>query len=93
MSLLSPILLQIPVLKSWARTRNGRLVLHGLTLSGLFAYRLKSAIDRLYVVSFANIIMFIGATVDWAGATGNSSEYNAMSMSLSWVNFTRLKLL
>lgn len=78
LSLLSPILLEIPALKSWVRTKNGRLVMHGFTITGLLAYRWKSAMDRLYLVAFANIILFIGAAVDWAGVANGSTEYHAM---------------
>ncbi|CDO76509.1 hypothetical protein BN946_scf184361.g8 [Trametes cinnabarina] len=37
LSMLSPILLGIPPLRSWAKTREGRVVLHGLSLIGLAA--------------------------------------------------------
>ncbi|KAI0346196.1 hypothetical protein BDW22DRAFT_1352223 [Trametopsis cervina] len=66
LSTLSPILLSIPSFLDIASTRTGRTILHGLTLVGLGAYLLKSPMQRLLAVAFANSAMCIGWVIDWS---------------------------
>lgn len=77
LSTLSPIILAIPGLFDIASSRNGRTVLHCLTLSGLLAYLLKSPLYRLLAVAFANAMLCIGLTTDWCAPTA-SMQYRAM---------------
>lgn len=67
LSSLSPILLAIPPFKAWAYAREGRTVLHVLTLVGLVAYLSSSPTVRLLLVSFANSVASLNAAADWFG--------------------------
>ncbi|RDB31055.1 Protein cwh43 [Hypsizygus marmoreus] len=64
---LSPVLLGIPPLLRWARTRGGQMALGVLELAGLAAYRLESPGDRLAVVAGATTVLVMRRVVLWAG--------------------------
>ena len=68
LSSVSPILLGIPPFARWCRTRSGRTTLHVLSLVGLAAYKLGSPLHRLFAVSFAAMVVSIGAAIDWTGS-------------------------
>lgn len=77
LSTLSPILLAVPTVLDIASSRVGRTALHVLTLAGLLAYLLKSPVQRLLVVAFANSMLCLGLVVDWS-ATPSSVGYQAI---------------
>ena len=81
LSTLSPICLGIPPFKEWAYTREGRTVLHGLSLVGLLAFVSKSPLVRLLLVAFANWAASIGAAVQWFGDEKDGVVYQAIGMS------------
>ncbi|KAI0636196.1 Frag1/DRAM/Sfk1 family-domain-containing protein [Trametes polyzona] len=81
---LSPALLGIAPLWDWARAREGRAVLHGLTLVGLAAYVNPSPLGRLFLVAFASAAAMLGATVDWLGAQGEEVLYQAFVAGLGF---------
>lgn len=77
LSTLSPIVLAIPVVLDVASSRTGRTVLHLLTLVGLGAFVLKSPVERLFAVAFANSALCIGWVVDWS-ATPATLGYQSL---------------
>lgn len=77
LSTLSPIVLSIPPLFSWARTRGGRTTLHLLSFSGLAAYALDRPVHRLLIVTFATAIVVVRQVVDWTGTDANDSGYQS----------------
>jgi hypothetical protein len=66
-STLSPLLLAIPLIHAWARTKPGVITLHLLSFTGLGAYALEKPIHRLFVVTFACVFSGIRQAVDWSG--------------------------
>jgi hypothetical protein len=88
--LLSPALLGIGPLRTWALTRSGRVTLRAVAiLTGLGSYALNSPIRRLFVVNFANVVLLIGQTVDWsAGKDGYQGlrEYQLRSVIVVTTN-------
>lgn len=78
LSTLSPIMLSLPLLFSWARTRGGRTILHLLSFFGLVAYAFDRPIHRLLIVSFATAIVVIRQVVDWTGVDANDSSYQSI---------------
>ena len=82
LSILSPCLLGFSSFRQWCQTRSGRVVLHMLSLSALFAYALPKPQHRLLLVAAGNIFLCIGAVIDWSGASGTSVEYQATRASL-----------
>ncbi|KAI9066122.1 hypothetical protein FKP32DRAFT_1707081 [Trametes sanguinea] len=85
LSMLSPVLLDIPPLRSWATTREGRAVLHGLSLVGLAAFVLPSPLGRLLLVSFASASASIGVAVDWLDSQGEEVTYQAIVTGLGFL--------
>ncbi|KAI0806029.1 Frag1/DRAM/Sfk1 family-domain-containing protein [Irpex lacteus] len=81
LSTLSPIVLAIPVVLDVASSRTGRTVLHLLTLVGLGAFVLKSPVERLFAVAFANSALCIGWVVDWS-ATPATLGYQSLLTGL-----------
>ncbi|KAI0774993.1 Frag1/DRAM/Sfk1 family-domain-containing protein [Trametes elegans] len=84
-STLSPVLLGIPPLREWAHTREGRAVLHALTLVGVAAYVLASPLGRLFLVAFASAAAAISATVEWLSAEGEELAYRAIVAGLGFL--------
>ncbi|KAI0833717.1 Frag1/DRAM/Sfk1 family-domain-containing protein [Trametes gibbosa] len=82
---LSPVFLGIQPFWEWARSREGRAILHGFALVGLAAYVLPSPAGRLLLVSFATIAAMIGAAIDWVGAEGEDVPYQAMVAGLGFL--------
>lgn len=78
LSTLSPIMLSLPLLFSWARTRGGRTILHLLSFSGLAAYAFDRPIHRLLVVTFATAIVVMRQVVDWTGVDANDCGYQSI---------------
>lgn len=82
--LLSPALLGIRPLRTWALTRSGQVTLRAVAiLTGLGSYALKSPMQRLIVVNFANVVLLVGQTTDWsAGKDGYQGlrEYQLRSV-------------
>ncbi|OSC99957.1 hypothetical protein PYCCODRAFT_1372193 [Trametes coccinea BRFM310] len=85
LSMVSPILLGIPPLRSWATTRDGRTILHGLSLIGLAAYLLPSPLGRLLLVSFASASASIGVAVDWLESQGEEVTNQAIVTGLGFL--------
>ncbi|KAH9846239.1 Frag1/DRAM/Sfk1 family-domain-containing protein [Lenzites betulinus] len=81
---LSPAFLGIQPFWEWARSREGRGILHGFALVGLAAYILPSPVGRLLLVSFASMAAVIGAAVDWLGAEGGDVPYQALVAGLGF---------
>ena len=79
---LAPILLGIPPFKQWAHTREGRTILHAVSLLGLLAYISKSPVTRLFLVGFASSAATIGAAVDWFGGEADNVAYQALSTKI-----------
>lgn len=75
---LAPVVLGIAPLWEWAAAREGRAVLHGLTLVGLAAYVVPSPLGRLLLVAFASASAVVGVTVDWLGGEGEEVVYQAI---------------
>lgn len=75
-SVLATGLLGISPFRAWARTHDGKMVLHSLSLVGLLAYALPSPLSRLFAVAFANMALSIRQAVDWAD--GHRSWYNGI---------------
>jgi hypothetical protein len=71
LSTLSPILLAIPPVLWWVRTREGRTTLHALSFSGLTAYTLYKPMHRLMIVTFATSVLIIRQVIDWTGIDGH----------------------
>ncbi|KAH7912023.1 Frag1/DRAM/Sfk1 family-domain-containing protein [Hygrophoropsis aurantiaca] len=80
--LLSPLLNGIPPLRAWACTRGGRITLHALSLAGITAYALDDPLHRLGAVSFANVVLFVGRTAEWAGG---KDGYQGVIMGLGLI--------
>ncbi|KAG1725361.1 uncharacterized protein EDB91DRAFT_1239861 [Suillus paluster] len=87
--LLSPVLLGIRPLHSWALTRSGQVTLRAVAiLTGLGSYALNSPLHRLFVVNFANVVLLIGQTADWsAGKDG----YQGLLLGLGLVSLSLAK--
>ncbi|RPD60996.1 hypothetical protein L226DRAFT_462521 [Lentinus tigrinus ALCF2SS1-7] len=86
LSTLSPMLLGIPPFSSWAHTREGRTILHGLSaFVGLGAYAVKSPFVRLLLVAFANASAAVGAAVEWFGAGEGEVAYRALVTGLGFL--------
>jgi hypothetical protein len=66
-STFSPLLLAIPLVHAWARTKPGMVTLHLLSFAGLGAYALEKPIHRLLAVTFACVFLCIRQAVDWSG--------------------------
>ncbi|EKM57828.1 uncharacterized protein PHACADRAFT_171045 [Phanerochaete carnosa HHB-10118-sp] len=79
LSTLSPIVLGIPIICDIASSRVGRTIVYVLSLTGLLAYLLKSPVQRLLVVAFANALSCIGWTVDLS-ATPASVGYQSLAV-------------
>lgn len=77
LSTLSPIFLGFSIFRDIASSRAGRTILHVLSLTSPLAYLLRSPLHRLLAVSFANIAMCIGWTVEWS-ATPAAIGYQAI---------------
>ncbi len=75
---LAPVVLGIPPLWEWAKSREGRAILHGLTLVGLAAYVVPSPLGRLFLVAFASASAVLGATADWLGGEDVGVVYQAI---------------
>ncbi|KAI0788033.1 Frag1/DRAM/Sfk1 family-domain-containing protein [Fomes fomentarius] len=82
---LCPIFLVIPPFKEWAYTREGRTILHGLSLVGLLAYVSDSPLVRLLLVAFANCAASIGAAVQWFGDEEGGIAYQALVAGLGFL--------
>ncbi|KAI0350036.1 hypothetical protein OH77DRAFT_1431428 [Trametes cingulata] len=85
LSILSPILLGIPPFWEWAKSREGRAILHGLTLVGLAAYVVPSPLGRLFLVSFASAAAMVGVSADWVGGAGEDVGYQAIVAGLGFL--------
>ncbi|KAG0708082.1 Frag1/DRAM/Sfk1 family-domain-containing protein [Suillus ampliporus] len=87
--LLSPVLLGIGPLRTWALTRSGQVTLRAAAiLTGLGSYALSSPMHRLFVVNFANVVLLVGQTVDWsAGKDG----YQGLLLGLGLVSLSLAK--
>ncbi|KIP11062.1 hypothetical protein PHLGIDRAFT_21941 [Phlebiopsis gigantea 11061_1 CR5-6] len=81
LSTLSPIFLGFSIFRDIASSRAGRTILHVLSLTSPLAYLLRSPLHRLLAVSFANIAMCIGWTVEWS-ATPAAIGYQAIVTGL-----------
>jgi hypothetical protein len=70
--LLSPALLGIAPLRTWALTRSGQITLWAVAiLAGLGSYALSSPLHRLFAVNFANVVILLAQTTVWsAGEDG-----------------------
>lgn len=65
--LLSPMLLGIRPLYTWALMRSGQVTLRAVAiLTGLGSYALSSPLYRLFVVNFANAVILLVQTADWS---------------------------
>ena len=80
LSSLSPLLLGIPPFKGWAYAKEGRTVLHVLTLVGLAAYLSPSPIARLLLASFANSAASLNAAAEWFGGDDEGFAYRTLGM-------------
>ncbi len=78
LSSVSPLFLGIPPFKEWAYSREGRTVLHVLTLVGLASYLSSSPMSRLLLVSFANSAASINAAAEWFGGDDEGFAYRIL---------------
>ncbi|KAI9001545.1 Frag1/DRAM/Sfk1 family-domain-containing protein [Trametes punicea] len=85
LSMVSPVCLGIPPFREWAKTREGRAILHGLTLIGLAAYAVPSPLGRLLLVSFASAAASIRAAIDWLEGHGEEVTYQALVAGLGFL--------
>ncbi|KAF5382105.1 hypothetical protein D9615_004235 [Tricholomella constricta] len=87
LSTLSPVLLGIPSLLRWARTRNGQTALHVLELVGLVAYALESPMHRLLAVSSATAALVLRQAAKWSADEHGEGEvvYQGLLMGLGLV--------
>jgi len=81
LSTLSPILLSISPLLSWACSRGGLTTLHLLSFFGLAAYALNTPIHRLFIVAFATAALTIQQVVEWAGVGESDVGYQGIRSS------------
>jgi hypothetical protein len=76
--LLSPALLGITPLRTWALTRRGQVTLRAVAiLTGLGSYALSSPLHRLFVVNFANVVILLAQTAVWSA----KDEYQGLRES------------
>lgn len=68
-SVLSPVLLGIPLFGSWARSHGGITSLHALTASGLASYVLNRPAHRLIFVTIANFAGMLRQVAEWSDTT------------------------
>jgi hypothetical protein len=80
LSCLSPVLLGIPGVLPWAKSREGQTALRALSLAGLVVYAVDSPLGRLLGVAFANICMFVAQAAEWTGTEEKSVGYSAIRM-------------
>ncbi|KAG1850764.1 Frag1/DRAM/Sfk1 family-domain-containing protein [Suillus tomentosus] len=82
--LLSPALLGIRPLRTCALMRSGQVTLRAVAiLIGLGSYALKSPMQRLIVVDFANVVLLVGQTADWSARKGG---YQGLLLGLGLVS-------
>lgn len=78
LSILSPGLLGITLIKDWASAKSGRVTLHLLSMLGLVSYKLPTPFQRLIVVTIATFFLCIGMVVDWSGLNETSVAYQSI---------------
>lgn len=64
---LSPILLSIPGVLNWARTREGLVTLHILSFTGLVAFILPKPSQRLLLAGLGTVSLMMRQVVEWSG--------------------------
>lgn len=71
--LLSPMLLGIRPLRTWAMTRSGHVTLRAAAiLTGLGSYALGSPLHRLFAVNFATAVILLAQTTVWSAGKDRS---------------------
>ncbi|OAX36230.1 hypothetical protein K503DRAFT_867724 [Rhizopogon vinicolor AM-OR11-026] len=87
--LLSPVLLGIGPLRTWALMRSGQITLRAVAiLVGLGSYALNSPLHRLFAVNFANAVILLAQTAVWsAGKDG----YQGLLLGLGLVLLSLVK--
>ena len=77
LSNLAPVLLGLPIVRNWVRTKEGLTVCRAAEVAGLAAFALKGPGQRLGVVVVATVLGGLGRVGLWADGE-NSAGYQGI---------------